>query len=265
MRTVKYESLRPDEIVEERARAPVVYLPVAPLEWHGPHLPVGMDAINAYAVSLMAAKRTGGVVMPPLYFGTERARTPELLRNTGFTEGEPYMTGQDFPANSILSMYSPEDIFGVVVREYLRMLVKLEYRLIVLVNGHGSQNQVETLQRLAHEYSNETDCRVLYTCALNRLDDTDRDYGHATRMETAITLHLAADSVDLAMLPPKPEKIYYTETGIVDGEAFAGRPTPDHSVDADPRDATAELGRRYVEHSAALVAGAVMESLKQIS
>ena len=39
MRTRKLELLRPDEILEEMWRCPVVYLPLAPLEWQGPHLP----------------------------------------------------------------------------------------------------------------------------------------------------------------------------------------------------------------------------------
>ena len=39
--------LRPDQIVQEIERCPLAYLPVGPLEWHGPHLPLGVDALNA--------------------------------------------------------------------------------------------------------------------------------------------------------------------------------------------------------------------------
>lgn len=36
MRTVQLELLRPGEIMAERERCSIVYLPVGPLEWHGP-------------------------------------------------------------------------------------------------------------------------------------------------------------------------------------------------------------------------------------
>ena len=35
-RTVQLERMRPGEILAERARCPIVYLPLGPLEWHGP-------------------------------------------------------------------------------------------------------------------------------------------------------------------------------------------------------------------------------------
>jgi creatinine amidohydrolase len=51
MRTVRFELLRPDEILAERGRCPVVYQPIGPLEWHGPHLPMGTDPLHAEAVA----------------------------------------------------------------------------------------------------------------------------------------------------------------------------------------------------------------------
>lgn len=45
MRTVQLELLRPGEILAERERCSIVYLPVGPLEWHGPAMPYGTDAL----------------------------------------------------------------------------------------------------------------------------------------------------------------------------------------------------------------------------
>ena len=36
MRTVQYELMRPGELLAEKERFSVAYLPVGPLEWHGP-------------------------------------------------------------------------------------------------------------------------------------------------------------------------------------------------------------------------------------
>ena len=62
MRTVQFELMRPGEFLEERERFSVAYLPVGPLEWHGPHMPFGTDPLNAQAVARGVAERIGGVV-----------------------------------------------------------------------------------------------------------------------------------------------------------------------------------------------------------
>ena len=56
MRTVRFELLRPSEIVAERQRFPVVFQPVSPLEWHGPHLPYGTDPLHAEYVARTTAE-----------------------------------------------------------------------------------------------------------------------------------------------------------------------------------------------------------------
>jgi creatinine amidohydrolase len=74
MRTVHYELLRPGEILAAREQCPLAYVPVSPLEWHAPHLPIGTDALHAGAIAEQLALRTGGVVLPTFYWGTERER-----------------------------------------------------------------------------------------------------------------------------------------------------------------------------------------------
>ncbi len=49
------------------------FLPVGPLEYHGPHMPVGTDGINATECARETCARLGkGVVFPTLFWGTER-------------------------------------------------------------------------------------------------------------------------------------------------------------------------------------------------
>ena len=109
MREVRLQWLRPDEVVAERERVPIVYLPIGPLEWHGPHLPLGTDPLQAEHTAIGLAEKIGGVVHPTLFIGTERERAPELLRDLGF-EGDEWIVGMDFPGNSLPSLYSPEDV-----------------------------------------------------------------------------------------------------------------------------------------------------------
>src|SRR5438445_12763990 len=74
MRTVQYELMRPPEIVRERSRLPLVFIPIGPIEWHGPHLPMGMDGLHAHMVAVEVAQRVGGVVLPIYYIGSETVR-----------------------------------------------------------------------------------------------------------------------------------------------------------------------------------------------
>lgn len=245
MRTVQMEFLRPGEIQAERERCSIVYLPVAPLEWHGPAMPYGTDPLMAQAMARSAAERLGGVVMPTVFFGTERERPAYILEAKGFENPEQlYVCGMDVPKNSMKSFYAREDIFAVTIREYLRLLVQQQYKLIVIVNAHGAWGQKSTLERLAVEFSNETDSRVLYTMMDIFTEDFHPDFGHGTLIETSIIRYLHDEHVRLGDLPPREVPLKYTDWGIADDSVFEGKRSEDDCVIFDPRDATVELGRQ---------------------
>src|SRR5579864_1098202 len=111
--------MTPGEILEARKRCPAALVPIGPLEWHGPHLPVGTDALHAYVVAERAAQELGAVVLPALFAGTETVRppgrVPQGLANLGFDDSER-IVGMDFPSNSMRSLYFEESVFGLTVR-----------------------------------------------------------------------------------------------------------------------------------------------------
>ena len=72
MREIQLELMRPDQIVAEKERCSIAYLAAGPLEWHGPAAPFGTDPLTAYEAAKRCAREVGGVVLPPLYIGTER-------------------------------------------------------------------------------------------------------------------------------------------------------------------------------------------------
>src|SRR5437867_258873 len=187
MRTVEYELMRPPEIAQARARLPLAFIPIGPLEWHGPHLPMGMDGLHAHTVAVEVARRVGGVVLPTYYLGSETVRPtdrgPQSAAILGF-EGTERIIGMDFPNNPVKSLYFEEGTFAVAVRELIRLLKLDAYRLLVLVNG----------------------------------------------------------------------------------KAFDGRPTPDFTLrpDADPREASAGLGRTVLEAEVTRVAAIVSEQAQAL-
>lgn len=262
MRTRQLQYLRPDEILAERQAHPVVYLPLGLLEWHGPHLPLGVDALNAEAVALRAAEQAGGLVMPPLYCGTERERDPELLDGLGFT-GDEYIVGMDFPANALPSMYVSEEIFALMVRENVRLLEQMGFEIIVLVSGHAAANQLQTLERLAAEFNGRAEVQMLVVLPFRPDESGTLAVGHASRVETAVMLALAPETVQLDALPPLNQPLPNHAYAIVDYFTFNGRPTPQRTVRAedDPRTATADLGHENINRAATAIAEQVRQAL----
>lgn len=258
MRTRQIELLRPGEISTEIERYPVVYWPLGLIEWHGPHLPTGTDALNAEAAARLAADKGGGLVLPTLYGGTERERSSEMLRWLGF-DGDEWVVGMDFPANTLPSMYIPEEVFALIIRENLPLLAGMGFQLAVLLSGHAAENQVQVLHRLAAEFNEKGPIQVLVSLPFGADVDGQLKVGHASMVETSAMMALRPESVDLEELPPSSERLQNTRWGIVDYATFMGRPTADRAVrgDDDPREATAESGWDNLE-------GAVDGILRQV-
>lgn len=265
MRTVQMEFLRPGEILAEKARCPIVYLPVGPLEWHGPAMPYGTDPLTAQALARRAAEKLGGVVMPTVFFGTERERTPEILAAKGFADAaSAYVVGMDVPKNSMKSFYAREEVFALMIREHLRLLVQQGYRLIVIVNGHGASGQRTSIARLAVEFSNETESRVLAVTPFALPEGAAFDFGHGTIAETALMRYIGDENVRLGELPPRGVPLAYRDYGIADDFVFSGNRSENDSVVFDPRDATPALGEAIFDACLRCLCGEVEAAYGQM-
>ena len=239
----KFEELLPHEILAFTKDASIAFLPIGSMEWHGPHMSMGMDTAHAYAVALGLAETMNGTALPPLYIGTEQPRTPDMLKKVGFS-GTESVVGMDFPANAVKSMYWPEELFSAVVRQQALFLIELGFRTVVFVNGHGADNQIAALERTAASLTEETHAQVINQLILT--EDCGVGVGHAGLLETAVMLALVPEGVNLAKLPAKPQKLKNVDFAIVDSETFASGGNEDFTVRYDPRDATAELGRSII-------------------
>lgn len=275
-RTHRYEWLRPAELAAEMKQRPLIFVPIAPLEYHGPHIPLGTDPLEAQEVALRAAAKVGGVVMPPTFIGTDIVRTRELLLDLGF-EGDEHILGMDFPSSIVKSLYYPEEFVAILVRGLLEGLVQQGYRLIVIVNGHGGVNHVALLNRLAAEFTARGMAHVLNFVAWASPGDVPQrglegatyglPVGHADKIETGRMMVLNPDAVDLSTLPPVGEPLHNIEHAVVDYMTWRGQPTPDHSVreSGDPRiGATVEFGEETFEASATHIAGIAAAALRRM-
>jgi creatinine amidohydrolase len=266
---IQFELMTPSEIVEARQRCPIAFVPISPIEWHGPHLPLGTDGLIAHHLALRVCAQTGGVVLPPYFVGTETVLYPGTgpgqLQALGFT-GSERIVGMDYPKNSVKSLYFEESAFGITAREIVRLLKAEPYKLIVLMNFHGAQGQIRTLTRIALEETVEGQVHVKYHPSRERPRRTDIDPGHAERWETSMVMAIHEQHVRLDALPPLDQPMRYTDFGIVEGRAFAGNPTADFnlSTSADPRYSSREEGEALIDAVVSFTVENVRQQLAEV-
>jgi creatinine amidohydrolase len=243
--------LFPDEIAAARSRNGLVILPLAPIEWHGPHLAMGCDGLLAHAFARRIARELQCPYFPPLFVGTERERRPETLSALGFAPTD-YVEGMDFPANSVKSAYIREEVFSLIARSTLEALFeRMKYRSAVIVNGHGADNQRAVLDRLCAEYNAGGVHRLRWVYPGFPRSLVAGSIGHATAEESSMLLAMWPGCVDISRLPSSGP-LRNVDYAVVDGDTFDGASTPDFTVrrEQDPRHHTrAAVGEKYVDEA----------------
>ena len=239
---MNYEFLRPDELRKLQTASPLAFLPFGPLEWHGPHLPIGTDGLIAQALS----EQLGGVLLPTLFAGGAAPLGIPMCRTFGLPDSKKDAVGMDFAPNAFPSIYLKEPTLEALLNDYVDGLVAQGYRLIGLISGHGGAGHTPVLERICAR--SHAPAKVVWYPSMLPFSENDPNSGHATVMETAVQMALCPKRVALDLLPPVDQKIICAQYGIIDDRFFRGDPTPDKSVYADPRIATPELGKRYFEY-----------------
>lgn len=264
-REFSFELLRPRQLIRERSKCPLIFIPVGPLEYHGPHLPMGVDALNATLCAREVCKKLEkGVVMPTAFIGTEKKSPSHLLKNLGFKPAD-HIVGMDFPSALWKSHYYSEHIFALTIASIIEKLIDNRYKLIIIINGHGARDQVEVLTRLSKHYSNTTDCHIVSDIAIAD------EYlgGHADLYETSLMIYYRnkynlGNIIDLSELPEKDIPIHYPDFSIVDRAGFSKNPDPDRIIREDPRSASEEIGKDIFEKTVQKFIDITKNALKKL-
>ena len=175
------ELLRPHEIRDRLAERSVVYLPLGTIEWHCEHLPVGLDALTAHGVCLRAAALDGGVVYPPLHYGT------------GGGHGAYPWT---------VMMPGRAEIEGLL-RHTLERLETLDVRLAVLFTGHFADEQVAMIKAISASWNGAGRPTEALALAINDVKGAALGPDHAGIFETTLLDALWPERVDVSRLPPR--------------------------------------------------------------
>ncbi|MEM1572301.1 creatininase family protein [Pyrobaculum sp.] len=115
----------------ERVDKKVAVLPVGVIEAHGPHLPLGTDALMALYVAEKAAEEAGVLLLPPTWYGSTYVL--EKFPGTISISGE-----------TLYRLY--KEVFMEVARNGVRYLV--------VVNGHGGN--IDALKMAAKDVAKST-------------------------------------------------------------------------------------------------------------
>ena len=177
---VRIERLLPRDAESAVAARPVVYLPLGTYEWHGQHLPVGLDALTAHGVCGHAARRDGGLVCPPLYYGTGGGHA--LYRWT-------------------VMMDDDAAIAALLVKTFQRMQA-FGIRLLILFSGHFAPAQLAMIARLAEDWNREEPSLRILPLAVNMVPTLPLGPDHAAIFETTLLHALHPELVELDRLPP---------------------------------------------------------------
>jgi creatinine amidohydrolase len=226
---VRFDELRPHEFRERLAHRPIAYLPLGTLEWHGEHLPLGSDAIQSEGLMIRCARRFGGIVMPPIHLGPDRARP---LDNGDMLVGMDYAESTTPPRQLDGSCYwVPVGLHLLMVDAILAQLKRAGFRA-AFADGHGPSRS-SWIEHLSERQTRFGLKLFGVTGEIGRQWRSQMD--HAARNETSLMMHLRPDLVDLSRLP---------QSRSTWPQGVAGE---------DPRDATTVYGRECLERSVELV------------
>jgi creatinine amidohydrolase len=172
------ERLRPHQIEAALAERSLIYLPLGTIEWHCHHLPVGLDALTAHGLCLLAAEQTGGLVWPVLYYGT------------GGGHGA-------FPWTVMM----PERMeIEALLTQTLRRLGQMGVDEVMLFSGHFADEQLQMIDEMATDWNAQGSPPLVKAFAVNRPDVPGFPPDHAGLFETTLLDGLTSGLIDLSRL-----------------------------------------------------------------
>lgn len=195
-RTVQLERMTSPELKQARDDAAgVAIIPVGAVEVHGPHLPLGTDSAETYAIGLRAAEAAGVVIVPLLWYGNSRS----------------FM---DFPGTISVR---PE-VLKDMTKDIALSLLHHGFDKLVILDGHGGNYGI--LDLLIEELHLETGALACHVRAwelatLPKPAGTPAYDGHGGSSETSAMLALSPQDVDSSQFADSAPEINITRLGSV--------------------------------------------------
>jgi len=202
MNKVLYSELNLDEFRKRIADAPIAYLPLGTLEWHGEHLPLGSDGIQSQGFFERLANEVGGIVLPMLFLGPDRMMVDgdQELYGMDYSDLDP--NHQQFYEKRQLdgsAYWVPDDLFSSILENTLKQLKRAGFRIVV-AHGHGPSTHhfAKMIPHWKEKYGLEC-----FTCWGSEYDQEGLGLmvDHAAMNETSLVMALRPDLVHMDKLP----------------------------------------------------------------
>jgi len=193
MSKVQFEEMFPWELARALAEAPIAYLPLGTLEWHGEHNAVGLDALKAHAVCVQAAQLSGGVVVPPLYWATDTRE--ELEHGHYLTGGVEHGERYHVPGNMF---WLRPDTYCQLLLDIYEAMRRRGFRAIVVLAGHWSRGSLPTVRASGEQFVAHHP-EIQWLCLSDQELGVDLNYPHehAAGGETSLLMAIRPELVDL--------------------------------------------------------------------
>ena len=182
---MRYEEMKPEDYRRARDAAPVAYIPWGAHEWHGLQNPLGLDTLKAHGQCLALCAETGGIVFPHVYCGTATMK--------GFWK---FGCGLEFS----------EELVRMLAKEHFDQLADEGFKVIVVVMGHYSQEQMDYIRDEAAKFNERQDKCVAWAfpdCEPTTADGFSGE--HAACYETSYMMWFRPELVDMSRLPQDRE------------------------------------------------------------
>ena len=185
--SVMWKELSAEDLRAKAAANAIVLLPVASMEQHGPHLPVGVDTILCEGVCKAAAElvvdKLPVVVAPTLWCGMAEHH---MAYGGTFTF--------DIPT------------YRAVLMAFLKSIDRHGFKNVFIMNGHGGN--IAALNSFLPDFARETGLRIyastyfeLAMDAMPPLLEDQKSVHHACEVETSMMMVLAPETVKHDRLP----------------------------------------------------------------
>ena len=237
------ERCAPREINHAFRNKSIIYLPLGTLEWHGEHLPIGLDGLTSHYICLKAAEKIGGLVCPPFFFGLGggHGAYPWTILMEKQSQIEPLLQ------NTLMRFQD----FGL--------------RMCLIFTGHFAADQVRMIKEIAEKWNKRNDKMKTLALSVSELPNSTLKPDHAGIFETSLLAAISQDLVNIEYLPPVSTHPANDPFDDAWGKHRHNKQHPLYGIfGQDPRTFEMEEGERLLAQMLEWVCDEALEQYRQI-
>jgi creatinine amidohydrolase len=200
---VLYEELTPKEFRVRIAEAPIAYLPLGTIEWHGEHLPLGADGLQSKKFLEILADEVGGIVLPMYFLGPDLSRTVKGKQLYGMDFYSAREHGNPEQQLDGSAYWISDSLFSSMVEATLVQLNRAGFKIVVY-HGHGPSTKL--IQERSVNWERKFGIKM-FNCWS---ETSEEGYGimtdHAAMNETSLLMAMRPELVQMENLPSVSSK-----------------------------------------------------------